>query len=65
LRIENGFQEFVHRADDGDVTESFDVICGHANVHRYFVFRALQSVYNLNENHGLEPPPSNNFLVFY
>jgi len=44
LRIENGFREFVHRADEGDVTESFDVICGHANVHRYFVFRALQSV---------------------
>jgi len=42
LRIENGFQEFVHRADESDKTESFDVICGHANVHRYFVFRALQ-----------------------
>jgi len=42
LRIENGFKEFVHRSDESDKTESFDVICGHANVHRYFVFRALQ-----------------------
>jgi serine/threonine-protein phosphatase PGAM5 len=42
-RIEAAFQKYIHRADDNSGTEhEFEIIVCHANVIRYFLFRALQ-----------------------
>lgn len=41
-RIEAGFRKFIHRAEEDQTDESYEVITCHGNVIRYFICRALQ-----------------------